>query len=130
MGSFVLTPFVQGFGSACELEKSVNYVAYWQGIATGKNRPDMIFDAAHFTGYRMVYLDYEVLSKIPDKVSYSLVTLDDNSVIDAVELVGKSDAGFSDPGLGAMIPTRACCSASMGEMNVWLRLSGHSRSMA
>ena len=41
-----------------------------------------VLDAAHFTDYRVQRKDYKVLAKLPDTVSFSVVTSEDNFVFD------------------------------------------------
>jgi len=80
---------------------SVNFPAYWETMKKGKEY-DIILDAAHFTDFRIKRLGYRVLAKVPDTVSYSLVTDEDNLVLDAEELIGKRIATMLSPGLGGI----------------------------
>jgi phosphonate transport system substrate-binding protein len=86
-------------GLGCEVRTVPNFLSYWQ--ATYKGAYDLFFDAAHFTDYRAQKLAYDVLAKIPDGVSYTLIVREDNLAFDASELVGKSIATLGPPSIGA-----------------------------
>lgn len=77
-----------------------NFFAYWDTIRRGKGY-DFALDAAHFTDYRIQKLGFEVLAKIPDSVSYSLVVSDQNPIFDPGELVARRVATFGIPSIGA-----------------------------
>jgi ABC-type phosphate/phosphonate transport system substrate-binding protein len=87
-------------GRPCRLFTSPNFYAYWDTVrhSTAFN---LVLDAAHFTDYRATKLGYHVLAKIPDTVSYSLVTRDNDFLVDASELVGKRVATLGIPSIGA-----------------------------
>lgn len=87
-------------GRPCRLFTSPNFYAYWDTVrhSTAFN---LVLDAAHFTDYRATKLGYQVLAKIPDTVSYSLVTRDSDFLVDASELVGKRVATLGIPSIGA-----------------------------
>lgn len=77
-----------------------NFLTYWVKMKKGKY--DLILDAAHFTDYRINNLNYSVLAKIPDTVSYSLVTSSDNLVLELNELIGKRVLTLPPPSLGSV----------------------------
>jgi phosphonate transport system substrate-binding protein len=83
----------------CEVRTAPNFLTYWQ--TTYKGSFDLFLDAAHFTDYRAQKLNYSVLAKVPDKVSYTLVVRDDRLVFDASELIGKTIATLGPPSIGA-----------------------------
>ena len=87
-------------GRACRIFTSPNFYAYWDNIrqSTAFN---LVLDAAHFTDYRTQKLGFEVLAKIPDTVTYTLVTRDNDLMLDASELVGKRVATLGIPSIGA-----------------------------
>lgn len=76
-----------------------NFLTYWVNIKNGKY--DLILDAAHFTDYRVKNLSYSILAKIPDTVTYSLITHKDNLVLDLAELIGKKLVTLPPPSMGA-----------------------------
>jgi len=90
----------QATGRPCRLFTSPNFYAYWDTVrhSTAFN---LVLDAAHFTDYRAQKLGYQVLAKIPETVSYSLVTRDSEFLLDAKELVGKRVATLGIPSIGA-----------------------------
>ena len=77
-----------------------NFLAYWD-LVRHPGQYDLSFDAAHFTDYRAHKENFEVLAKIPDFVSYSLVVRQENLVFDASELVAKTVATLGAPSIGA-----------------------------
>lgn len=80
---------------------AANFIAYWETMKKG-DEYDIIIDAAHFTDYRVKKMGYTVLAKVPDAVSYSLVTAEDELILDPSELIGKRIAIMSSPSLGAI----------------------------
>lgn len=78
-----------------------SFFAYWQKMKKVENF-DFVLDAAHFTDYRIQNYDYTVLAKIPDTVSFSLVTHEDLFIFEAEELILKRVATMSSPGLGGI----------------------------
>lgn len=87
-------------GRACRIFTSPNFYAYWDNVRQSKAF-NLVLDAAHFTDYRTQKLGYEVLAKIPDTVSYTLITRDNDLILDASELVGKRVATLGIPSIGA-----------------------------
>lgn len=90
----------QATGRPCRLLTSPNFYAYWDTVRQG-TAFNLVLDAAHFTDYRAQKLGYHVLAKIPNTVTYSLVTLDSALLLDAGELVGKRVATLGIPSIGA-----------------------------
>lgn len=78
-----------------------DFLTYWVRMKRSKNL-HFILDAAHFTDFRIQRKDYQVLVKIPDTVSFTVVTNEDNFVFDMEELVSKKIASMPSPGLGAL----------------------------
>jgi ABC-type phosphate/phosphonate transport system substrate-binding protein len=77
-----------------------NFLAYWEMLRRNEGY-DLVLDAAHFTDYRVQKYGYQILVKIPDTVSYSLVVPGTALVIDPAELAGKLIASLGPPSLGA-----------------------------
>lgn len=84
----------------CVVRTSPNFMAYWDGVRKG-GVYDMALDEAHFTDYRAQKQGWEVLAKIPDTVSYSLIVSDLSGVTDAGELIAKRVATLGAPSIGA-----------------------------
>jgi ABC-type phosphate/phosphonate transport system substrate-binding protein len=77
-----------------------NFLAYWD-LVRKADEYDLSLDAAHFTSYRADKGEFEVLAKIPDFVSYSIVVRQENLVFEPSELTGKSVATLGAPSIGA-----------------------------
>jgi ABC-type phosphate/phosphonate transport system substrate-binding protein len=87
-------------GRKCTIKTTPNFLAYWSEVT--RTRENMIYiDAAHFTAYRARKQGYQVLAKVPDAVSYSLIVSDSNLVFDPTELTAKRVATLGAPSIGA-----------------------------
>lgn len=78
-----------------------NFFTYWQKMKRDDSF-DLVLDAAHFTDYRIQNNGYTVLVKIPETVSFSLVTHEDFFVFEPEELILKYVATMPSPGLGGI----------------------------
>ncbi len=87
-------------GRQIQLVTARNFLTYWETMKRGDTY-DLILDAAHFTDFRDERMGYKVLAKIPDTVSYSLVTRSDKPLF-TDELIGKRVATLPPPSLGAV----------------------------
>lgn len=87
-------------GPPCVVRTRPNFLAYWDMIRKGEGY-DLVLDAAHFTDYRIRKSGYQVLVKVPDTVSYSLIVLNSNPVFDPAELVARRIATLGTPSIGA-----------------------------
>lgn len=87
-------------GRACRLYTAPNFLAYWEAVRRGTDF-NLALDAAHFTDYRAQRLGFEVLAKVPDTVSYTVVTRSADLIFDHSELVGKRVATLGIPSVGA-----------------------------
>ena len=85
-------------GEQVNLKAYDNFVNYWQDMRDGKF--DMALDAAHFIDYRATQQEHQVLVKLKDQVSFSLVSNEEQSILDADELVGKPIACLPPPSRG------------------------------
>lgn len=90
----------KAMSKTCVVRTSPNFMAYWDGVRKG-GVYDLVLDAAHFTDYRAQKQGWEILAKIPDTVSYSLIVSDQTLVIDAGELISKRIATLGVPSIGA-----------------------------
>ena len=88
-------------GHEIKIKAYRNFFTYWQKM---KNTDDFDFvlDAAHFTDYRIWNNNYSVLAKVPNTVSFSVVTRDDVLIFDMDELVLEKIATMTSPGLGGI----------------------------
>ncbi len=87
-------------GINIELKVAQNFLTYWMRMKGGDY--DLIIDAAHFTDYRNNKMDYQVIAKVPSRVSYTLVSTEDELFFDPEELIGERVALMSSPNLGAL----------------------------
>lgn len=87
-------------GQSVQIVTSRDFYSYWTRLNRGEF--DFTLDAAHFTGYQLKNLGYQVLASLPDTVSYTLITAEDRLVLSADELIGKPVATMGPPSLGAI----------------------------
>lgn len=87
-------------GDSFTLSTSKNFFSYWVSMKRGEY--DLVFDAGHFTDYRIRHMAYEPLVKLPGAVSYSLAARSDAMILDAEELIGRRVAVMPSPGLGML----------------------------
>jgi ABC-type phosphate/phosphonate transport system substrate-binding protein len=88
-------------GQTIKLKAHSNFLTYWSAMRMGKGF-DLVLDAAHFTDFRIQKKGYEVLAKLPDSVSFSIVTHEDDLIFELDELVLKKVATMISPGAGAL----------------------------
>ena len=88
-------------GHTVKIRAYNNFLTYWTQMRKD-NGFDLVLDAAHFTDYRAQKNHFEVLAKIPDTVSFSVVTHEDTMLFDAEELVAKKVATLVSPSVGAL----------------------------
>lgn len=87
-------------GQSIKLVTARNFVSYWQTMRKGKY--DLVMDAAHFTDWRIQKLGYIPLAKINSVVSFTLVSHENNPILEPGELIGKKVAVLSSPSMGAV----------------------------
>jgi phosphonate transport system substrate-binding protein len=78
-----------------------NFLTYWTRMQKSEDM-DFVLDAAHFTDYRVQRKHYKVLAKLPDTVSFTVVTGEENFVFEMEELISKKIATMASPGMGAV----------------------------
>lgn len=88
-------------GAPVKVHSESSFLAYWEHMRRVEGF-DLVLDAAHFTDYRVKHYNYEVLAKVPDTVSFSLVTAQDLLVLDAQDLIGTTIASAASPSLGGV----------------------------
>lgn len=88
-------------GRTIRVRTELNFLTYWERMRRDEDF-HLVLDAAHFTDFRVKQRNYEVLAKIPDTVSFSLVTSQDLLLFDAEELIGQSIASAPSPSLGGV----------------------------
>ncbi len=88
-------------GETIRIRAHRNFIAYWASLQK-KDGFDFVLDAAHFTDFRLQQMGYHLLARLPDTVSFSLVTRDDNLIFDVEELITRRVASLSPPSVGAL----------------------------
>jgi phosphonate transport system substrate-binding protein len=88
-------------GDQIQILASHNYISYWESMRNS-NDFDLVLDAAHFTGYRVVNSRYQVLAKIQDTLSFSLITNENLLLFEPGELIGKPIASPASPSLAGV----------------------------
>lgn len=87
-------------GHTFKIVTSKSFISYWPKMIRGEY--DLILDAAHFTDYRIKNMKYTVLAKIPDTVTFSLITHENQSVLDHNDLIGQDVVTLPPPSLGSV----------------------------
>ncbi|MDH4133542.1 MAG: hypothetical protein OEV31_02005, partial [Gammaproteobacteria bacterium] len=86
----------------CRVATRPNYLAYWDTLRRGEDY-NLILDDAHFTDYRIQKMNYRVIAKIPDTVTYSLAVQKKMNIDDPAKLVGRRIATLGIPSMGAAL---------------------------
>lgn len=88
-------------GEEFKLVTAKSFLSYWE---TMKRNEDyhLIMDAAHFTDYRVSKMGYRVLAKMPESVSFTLITHEQNLILEPEELIGKPVATLPPPSMGSV----------------------------
>jgi len=84
----------------CRVATRPNFLGYWETMRRGTDY-NLILDDAHFTDYRAQKMNYTVLAKIPDNVTYSLVVLRRSGITNPLRLIGRRIATHGIPSMGA-----------------------------
>ena len=88
-------------GHQFEIRAYRNFLTYWIKMKKAKEM-DFVLDAAHFTDYRIQKMDYRPLVKLPDTVSMTVITGEDEFVFEMEELISKKIATMASPGMGSV----------------------------
>lgn len=88
-------------GYSIHVKTASNFLTYWELMRRDKDF-NLVLDAAHFTDFRDQQEGYHVLAKVPDTVSFSLVTSGNLLLFDASELIGKTLASAPSPSLAGV----------------------------
>ncbi|MBT8120039.1 MAG: phosphate/phosphite/phosphonate ABC transporter substrate-binding protein [Gammaproteobacteria bacterium] len=89
-------------GHTISISTKRNFLFYWTKMRKREKGFDFVLDAAHFTDYRIKKQGYTVLAKLPDTVSFSIVSSEDSFILDIEELIGLRVATMPSPSLGAL----------------------------
>lgn len=64
---------------------------------------DLVFDGPHFVSWRLQYIDHDVLAKLPQLLTWRVLTkIDNNSVKSLDDLVGKTICAPKSPNFGML----------------------------
>ena len=88
-------------GETIRIRAHRNFIAYWASLQK-MDGFDFVLDAAHFTDYRLQHMGYHLLARLPDTVTFSLVTRGDKLIFDVDELIARRVASLSPPSVGAL----------------------------
>jgi ABC-type phosphate/phosphonate transport system substrate-binding protein len=87
-------------GHTFNIVTAKSFISYWEKMKKGHY--DLILDAAHFTDYRVKRMNYSILAKIPNTVSFSIITNENEHLTNYKKLVGKKLITLPSPSLSAM----------------------------
>ncbi len=88
-------------GHRIRVKGHINFLAYWASVRKPAQH-ELVLDAAPFVDYRASRHGFEVLAKLPESVSFSIVTHEDELIFDLDELVLKRVATIVSPSIGAL----------------------------
>lgn len=88
-------------GHKIKIYSTYNFVAYWEELRKNK-KYDLVLDAAHFADYRAKNLQYTILAKIKDTLSFSLITNEDDAYFDSDELNSKRISTVGSPSIAGI----------------------------
>lgn len=91
----------QETGHNIQIHAHRNFLSYWADMRK-KRHFDLVLDAAHFTDYRVKKDQYQILARVPDTVSFSIVTHEDHLIFDVDDLLRKKVACMISPSVGAL----------------------------
>lgn len=97
----IISYLAEQTGEEFKLVTAKSFLSYWE---TMKRNEDyhLVLDAAHFTDYRVSKMGYQVLAKMPESVSFTLITNENNLILDTDELIGKPIATLPPPSIGSV----------------------------
>ena len=96
----LISYLAEASGQRIKLITSINSLAHWQLM---RREPyDLVLDGPAFTAYRAEKMDYSVVAKLPDVLSFTLVAHSDLMLFEADELIGRAIATQPSPSLGAL----------------------------
>lgn len=87
-------------GQPIRLQTSLNALTHWQLMR--RQDYDLVLDGPAFTAYRAAKMDYTVIGKLPDVLSFTLVAHADQMLFESDELIGRTVASQPSPSLGAL----------------------------
>lgn len=92
--------FAQVTGKTIQLKLNGNSFAHWERMR--RDGYDLVIDNPAFTAYRAARMDYTVIGKLPDVISFTLVTHADEMMFEPGELIGRGLATLPSPSISAL----------------------------
>lgn len=87
-------------GQRIKLQTSANMLAHWEMMR--REGYDLVLDNPAFTAYRAAKMDYTVIGKLPDVLSFTLVTHVDEMMFEPDEMIGRGVATQASPAMTAL----------------------------
>lgn len=87
-------------GQPIRLIASPNSLAHWEMMR--HDGYELVLDNPAFTAYRAKRMDYTVIGKLPDVLSFTLVTHVDTMMFEPEELIGRAVASQPSPSITAL----------------------------
>ena len=96
----LLRYLVQVTGKRVRLKAYPNSLAHWEMMR--RQGFDMVLDNPAFTAYRVAKMNYTVIGKLPDVLSFTLVSHVDEMMFEPEELIGRKVASQPSPSITAL----------------------------
>lgn len=87
-------------GQQIRLKANINPLAHWERMR--RENYDFVLDNPAFTAFRTERMDYEVIGKLPDVLSFTLVSSADEMMFDPSEMIGRPLATVSSPAISSL----------------------------
>lgn len=87
-------------GQRVRLHALPNALAHWEAMR--RQGFDLVLDNPAFTAYRASKMNYTVIGKLPDVLSFTLVTNVDEMMFEPGELIGRKVASLPSPSITAL----------------------------
>ena len=84
-----------------ELVPSRNFIGYWNTMRKPESY-DFILDGAHLAAYRMQRMEHNLVATIDGVLSFTLISRDDDLIIEPEELINRKVAILASPNLGGL----------------------------
>jgi ABC-type phosphate/phosphonate transport system substrate-binding protein len=91
----------QTTGQDIELVTARNFFTFWESMKK-EDTYDLVLSAAHLSDYLIERMEYQPLARLPDQVSFSLVTGQETLIFSPGELIGQKVATMGSPSMGAV----------------------------
>ena len=96
----VLRYLGEATGRRIQLKVYASSLAHWEMMR--RENFDMVLDNPAFTAYRAAKMNYTVIGKLPDVLSFTLVSNADDMMFEASELIGRKVASQPSPSITAL----------------------------